>query len=131
MKKSLLMNIAKIAMLLNVILFLGSVFVPPTVASESSADFSWVPNSESNIVGYKIYYGTTVDGVYPNFVDINNNVPNPTDGRIHGTVTGLTDGITYYFICTAYNDLGNESDFSNKVEHITIAVPIITTIQIE
>ena len=131
MKKLLQMNIIEIAMILNLILFLGSVFVPPTVASESSADFSWLQNSESNIVGYKIYYGTTDDGVYPNFVDINNNVPNPTDGRIHGTVTGLTDGITHYFVCTACNDLGKESDFSDKIEHITIAVPIITTIQIE
>ena len=133
MKKYLFMNISKSAMLLNVILLLGSVFVPPTLASESSADFSWVPNSESNIVGYKIYYGTTADGVYPNFVDINNNVPDPTDGRIHGTVTELANGITYYFVCTAYNDLGSESDFSSKVVYtagpLTVS-PTIMSIQI-
>lgn len=117
MKKYLFMNISKIAMLLNVILLLGSILVLPTVASESSANFSWVPNSESNIVGYKINYGTTADGVYPNFVDINNNVPDPTDGRMHGTVTGLTDGITYYFVCTACNDLGIKSDFSSQIIH--------------
>ena len=134
MKKSLIMNISKIAMLLNIILLLGSIFVPPTVASESSANFSWVPNSESNIVGYKIYYGTTADGVYPNFVDINNNVPDPTDGRIHGTVTGLTNGITYYFVCRAYNDLGIESDFSSEVVYTpsTLTVsPTIMLIEIE
>ena len=128
MKKSLIMNIIEIAMILNVILLLGSVFVPPTVASDSSIDFSWLPNSESNIAGYKIYYGTTED-VYPNSVDIKNNVPNPTDGRIHGTVPGLMGGTTYYFACKAYNNLDLESDFSNKVEYITMAVPILTTIQ--
>ena len=130
MKKSLIMNISKIAMLLNVIFLLGSVFVPSTVASESIADFSWVPNSESNIAGYKIYYGTTADGVYPTFVDINNNVPDPTDGRIHGTVTGLTNGITYYFVCRAYNDLVIESDSSNEVVYTATTLTVSPTIML-
>ncbi len=98
-------------------MLLGAVVMSPTVAFAGSVNFSWLPNSESNIAGYKIYYGTTAGGGYPNFVDINNNIPDPNDGRIHGTVTELTNGITYYFVCTAYNDLGVESNYSSEVEY--------------
>ena len=133
MKKPLLMNIIKNAMFLSIILLLVCVFMSPTAASASSVDLSWGQNSEPNIVGYKIYYGTTTD-VYPNSVDIHNNVPDQTDGRIHGTVTGLTDGTTYYFVCTAYNDQGSESDFSNEVvfsaSPLTVS-PTITSVKIQ
>ncbi len=115
MKKFLIMNIIKVAIVLNVIFLLGNVLVPPAIASESSVDFSWLPNSESNIVGYKIYYGTTAGGGYPNFVDIKSNIPDPKDGRMHGVVSGLTNGITYYFVCTAYNNSGDESAYSGEV----------------
>jgi len=111
MKQSLLVNI------INFLMLFGAVVMFPTVAFAVSVNFSWIPNSESNIAGYKIYYGTTTGGEYPNFVDINNNIPDPSDGRINGTVTGLTNGITYYFVCTAYNDLGIESSYSSEVEY--------------
>jgi len=132
MKKSSKINISKMATLQNVILFLGIIFVVPAVASAASTNFSWIPNPEPNVVGYKIHYGTKTGGPYPYFIDINGNVPDPNDGRIHGTVTGLTDGITYYFVCTGYDNLGNESSFSSEAvypEDLT-AVPVIKSIQI-
>ncbi|MCB2184422.1 MAG: DNRLRE domain-containing protein [Desulfobulbaceae bacterium] len=109
------MNIIRNVILLNVILFLQNAFVSPTITIGSDAAFSWIPNSESNIEGYKIYYGTTAGGIYSNSVDINSNIADPSDGRIHGTVSELTKGTTYSFACTAYNDLGSESSFSNEV----------------
>lgn len=132
MKKFLIMNTIKVAIVLNVFFLLGSVFVPLAIASVSSVNFSWIPNSASNIVGYKIYYGTTSGGAYPNYVDIKTNVPDPNDGRIHGTVSGLTDGITYYFVCTAYNDTGRESAYTSEVVHtVGTTLPEITTIRIK
>jgi len=49
--------------------------------------FSWIPNIESNIAGYKIYYSQSNGGSYPNVVNIGK--PAPVDGRIQGTVPGL------------------------------------------
>lgn len=91
-----------------------------TVQSESSnngeitAHFAWTPNTESELNGYKIHYGTT-HGTYTEVADIGN----PTigaDNKVHGEVAQLTEGTTYYFVCTAYNTQGNESDYSREIE---------------
>jgi hypothetical protein len=119
----------KVAVLFNAILFCACFFVFPALASAMSVDFSWVPNSEPSVVGYKIHYGTT-SGVYQNVVDIKNTAPDPSDGRIHGTVTGLTDGTKYYFVCTAYDNQGNESAYSREVVFGgTDVAPLIKAIQ--
>jgi hypothetical protein len=132
MKKFLISDIVKIAIVLNMILLLGSVFVIPAKASVGSVGFSWLPNSASNIAGYKIYYGTTPGGGYPNSVDIKTSVPVSNDGRIHGVVSGLTNGITYYFVCTAYDNTGNESAYTPEVVYtVGTTVPKIITIQIK
>ena len=77
-----------------------------------SATFSWLPNQETTLAGYKIYYGT-VSGTYDNTIDVGN--PAPVDGRIHGQVNGLVEGTTYYFAVTAYDTNGLESDYSTEV----------------
>ena len=96
------------------LMLLACFFVFPSLASAMSLNFSWLPNSGPSVVGYKIYYGTA-SGMYQNTVDINNTAPDPSDGRIHGTVTGLTEGTKYYFVCTAYDNQGNESTYSHEV----------------
>ncbi len=132
MKKFFIMNTIKVAIALNVFFLFGSVCVSPAIASVSSVNFSWIPNSASNIAGYKIYYGTISGGAYPNSVDIRTNIPDPNDGRIYGTVSGLTDGITYYFVCTAYNDTGQESAYTSEVAYtVGITAPEIMTIQVK
>ena len=131
MKKFLIRDMAKIAIVLNVVFLFGIVFVTSARASGGSVAFSWLPNSGSNVIGYKIYYGTTSGGAYPNSVNINNNIPDPKDGRIHGTVTGLTDGVTYYFVCTAYNNSG-ESPYTKEVAYtVKTIAPKIKLIQIK
>ncbi|HFD32726.1 MAG TPA: fibronectin type III domain-containing protein [Gammaproteobacteria bacterium] len=131
MKKFLIRDMAKIAIVLNVVFLFGIVFVTSARASGGSVAFSWLPNSGSNVIGYKIYYGTTSGGAYPNSVNINNNIPDPKDGRIHGTVTGLTNGVTYYFVCTAYNNSG-ESPYTKEVAYtVKTIAPKIKLIQIK
>ena len=76
------------------------------------ASFSWLPNPETNLSGYKIHYGTT-SAQYDYSVDMGN--PTPINGLIMGTVSGLVDGTTYYFAATAYDIDGFESDFSQDV----------------
>jgi hypothetical protein len=104
-------NIIKV---LFVVLMAGFCFFPvyEVNAGDYGETFSWVPNSESDLAGYKIYYGQADGGPYPSVVNIG--MPAPVDDRIIGTVTGLDCGQQYYFVCVAVNDVGVESSFSQQ-----------------
>ena len=70
-----------------------------------SVTLQWNPNLD-NTAGYRLYYGPT-SGDYPQQIDVGN-----TTGA---TVSDLVDGDTYFFMVTAYNTLGLESEPSNEV----------------
>ncbi len=59
----------------------------------------------TDLAGYKVYYGTE-SGNYSQSIDVGNVTTY--------TVSGLTNGQTYYFAVTAYDTSGNESDYSNE-----------------
>ena len=80
-------------------------------ALAAQATLAWDPNTESDLAGYKIHYGTA-SGSYTVHTDVHNVTTY--------TVTGLTAGQTYYFAATAYDASGNESGYSNPVSY---AVP--------
>ena len=80
-------------------------------ALAAQATLAWDPNTESDLAGYKIHYGTA-SGSYTVHTDVHNVTTY--------TVTGLTAGQTYYFAATAYDTSGNESGYSNPVSY---AVP--------
>jgi len=65
---------------------------------------SWSASS-GDVTGYKIYYGTNPDD-YTNNIDVGD--------VTQYQISGLQEGITYYFVARAYNDSG-ESDSSNEV----------------
>lgn len=74
----------------------------PRSAHATTAGISWDPNSEPDLAGYRVHYGES--GVYSQMVDV---------GRATTyTVTGLREGMTYYFSVTAYDSAGNESGYS-------------------
>lgn len=89
-------------------------------ASDCSVKFSWLPNSEPDLVGYKIHYGIINNGPYSNQVDIGN--PGLVGGRVYGEVAGLNCGEQYYFVCTAYDADGDASDYSAQVAVLPISV---------
>ena len=93
------------------ILFLTLMCCTVSLAAESNVTFSWLPNSETELTGYKIHYGTNDNGPYQDIVDVNN--PATVDGRVHGTVE-ITQGVQYYAVCTAYTP-DAESDYSTQV----------------
>lgn len=85
-----------------VLLFL---FCKTSPAFAGDAILSWTPNTDSDVAGYKVYYGT---------VSRHYGAPITVGNQTAYTVTGLGLG-TYYFALTAYDAAGNESAFSNEI----------------
>ena len=79
---------------------------PTRSAIAGSAKVSWQPNSEPDLQGYRIYYGTRSRD-YGAPIDVGN--------VTSYTITGLNEGKTYYFAVTAVDTSGNESGFSAEV----------------
>ncbi|MBI4684805.1 MAG: fibronectin type III domain-containing protein [Nitrospirae bacterium] len=77
----------------------------------------------NDLVGYRIYYGTS-SGQYTRAIDLGCD-PCPTSCTSPSTSTecsfaltgnaNFTTGTTYYIVITAYNSLGNDSDYSTEV----------------
>lgn len=80
------------------------------IAHAASETFVWLPNTEPDVAGYRIYYGTP-PGKFNQVVDVGN--------VTRATITGLAPGNTYQFFATCYNTAGLESDPSNIVELTT------------
>lgn len=102
------MNFTRMRWIWLVMLYL--VFV--SIVNAGDVMVSWDPNSENDLLGYKIYYGTSSR----NYIDIID-VGNVTSRR----VSGLQEGIEYFFTVTAYDTAYNESDFSVEV---SIIIPV-------
>ncbi|WP_136809820.1 hypothetical protein [Desulfosediminicola flagellatus] len=82
-------------------------------AADCTEQFSWKPNAETDIAGYKIHYGLTSGGPYTHSVDVGKL---PTiGGRILTEVPSFSCGNYYYVVATAYNSVGEESDYSTQV----------------
>jgi hypothetical protein len=90
-----------------------ALFVCPALAT-ISVPMAWNPSVDSNIAGYKIYYGLA-SHVYTSSVDVGNST--------NATITLLSGNITNYFAATTYDIGGVESGFSNEIE---VTVPPTT-----
>lgn len=66
--------------------------------------------------GFKFYYGLTDGGPYPSEVD------QPNENICGTVITDLSAGI-YYFVATAYNAAGVESDLSNQASKTIASQP--------
>jgi len=77
-------------------------------AFAADVTLAWNPNSEEDLAGYRIYYGTA-SGDYDHALELGN--------QTEYTVADLVEGLLYYFSATAYDLSGNESDYSNEVAY--------------
>jgi hypothetical protein len=75
------------------------------VLGAGSAPLVWNPSVDSNVIGYKIYYGVA-SNVYIYSVDVGN--------VTNAVISGLTENIAYYFAAKSYDVFGNESVFSGE-----------------
>jgi hypothetical protein len=79
-----------------------------TVPAGSSVTLTWNPNMDPNVAGYNVYYGVA-SHAYTQMVNVGN--------VSTATISGLVEGATYYFAVTAYDSLGQESDYSNETSY--------------
>ncbi len=95
--------------------------VAVTAAGAASATATWNANTESDIAGYRLSYGTQ-SGSYTTVVDV---------GKVTSyVVTNLTPGTTYYFAVQAYDTSGLVSGYSTEVSFTATAAtpPTITSV---
>ena len=75
----------------------------PTILFAAVVRISWNANTESDLEGYRVFYGAS-SGNYPYVINVGN--------KTTIDVSGLSESGTYYFAVTAFDFSGNESDYS-------------------
>ena len=101
-----------LGLLLSLFLAVGVVAAPA-----KDLGLEWDANTEENLAGYKVYYkigspGPPYDGVGQPEGDSPIDVGNVTEFWFNSIDFRTTD---FWFIVTAYNTEGYESDYSNEV----------------
>ena len=92
------------------LLLLGGLLLS-SVSASNSVNLAWDANTEPDLDGYKLNYGT-VSGVYTETVDVG--LGDRVGNVVNATLSDLEPG-TYYIAVTAYNKEGLESPTSNEV----------------
>lgn len=86
--------------------------------TELSARLFWKANTEPDLAGYKLYWGTS-PGNYDSSVTL---------GAVTShKITGLTEHLTYFFALSAYDTSGNESGKSAEASKTIILISVDTT----
>ena len=83
-----------------------------SLVAQNSLTARWTANPETDIVGYKVYLGTT-SGTYSTIQTVTNGTS--------VVLTGLTPSTTYYCAVQAYNTSGVTSEMSDEVVKTTAA----------
>ena len=83
-----------------------SLYLVTPIAYAAQVTVSWNA-SVGPVSGYKMHYGTT-SGYYDHSVDVGNSAS--------CTISGLQEGVTYFFAATAYNDI-DESNYSDEIAY--------------
>jgi len=105
--------VVKILRLMSLCVVLCVIVFNSSFAIAGSLKASWNANTEPDLAGYKIYYGES-SGNYTNSINV---------GKVtQYAITQLQDGVTYYFVITAYDTAGNESGYSLEVSAKTILI---------
>lgn len=99
-----LLRVLSLACLVPCLVLAGFAF--PGRVSAAEVTFQWEPNREEGVQGYRLYYGLQSRS-YEDVVDVGSTT--------RFTLPWLDEDKTYYFAFTAYDRLGNESDFSREI----------------
>jgi len=91
-----------------------------TFAHSAEVTLAWDPNTAQDLAGYKIYYKTEFSGPPYNGTGFTEgDSPIDVGNQMEFTLHGLTDDVTYFFVATAYDTEGLESDYSEELIYET------------
>jgi len=85
-------------------------------AGSGTIKIAWDSNTDKNLVGYRIFYGTS-PGKYKNCVDVGK-VTESSPGVIQYNLTGLVKGKQYYIAVVAVDKYNQQSSFSVEVSGV-------------
>ena len=94
------------------------------LAGSYNVSLTWIASASPAVIGYRVYYGVA-SGNYSNSVVAGNFTTN--------TVSGLANGINYFFAVTAYTAGGVESPFSNEISFVpgpTLGIRVLSNRQV-
>ena len=89
------------------------ILAAPSILLAASIKLSWQPNTEPDLKGYHIYFGTQPRNYGP---------PIPVDLVTTYTLAGIEENRLYYFAISAIDTNNNESGFSDEIAKL-ISVP--------
>ncbi|MDY6844150.1 MAG: CFI-box-CTERM domain-containing protein [Thermodesulfobacteriota bacterium] len=105
----------------SILFFVIPFFLAITQSFALDVTLQWDANTEIDLAGYRIYYGTETGPPYngagsPINVSFGQD-ENPDPGKVQFTVSGLANGEIYFFAITAYDNENPslESGYSNEV----------------
>lgn len=109
--------------LLSVIVF----FCALTSSHAMEVTLEWDANTEPDLAGYRVYYKTGSSGPpYDGAGATEDGSPIDIGNDTTYTVHGLNDSITYFFVVTAYDTEGLESEYSNEVNTTSTSQQVAT-----
>ena len=85
-----------------------ALLLSPMVVHGATVTLAWDANTEDDLAGYKIHYGTASHS-YSQNIDVGD--------VTEYTLEDLDDGVTYYLAATAYDVDKNESGYSEELVH--------------
>jgi hypothetical protein len=102
---------------LGLVVVVASLLACCVAKGTSSVDLQWNPNTDPSVTGYNVYYGDA-SRTYTNVISVGNTT--------NTSLGGLLEGKTYFFAVTAYDDSGDESDYSDETVYIVPGLLILT-----
>ncbi len=94
---------------LRCLAFIGSLLISASLASAQTSfrpvTLAWDANTEADLAGYKLRYGTA-SGIYDQTLDVGNTTTASVSNLLHGTA--------YFFVVSAYNTAGMEGPPSDE-----------------
>ena len=88
---------------------------------EGQVSLNWDDNTESDLAGYDVYRSTDSGGSPTPYTKINGSLVLTSDYND----SGLTGGVTYYYVVTAVDSGANASDYSNEASATPVGPPLL------
>lgn len=98
------------------------IFLSNVILMAGSVTVSWDRNTEADLAGYRVYYGTESRN-YSTNIDVGLDT--------FTVIENLQAGVAYYFAVTAYDTANNESDFSEEASIVLQSSVPPTVVHVE